>query len=534
MMRLLSVLISFFLCTILFAQDKENQNVELPDFVITGKNVVNIQSVNKKAPPVLSVISKDFLQPIYSTENLKVKEIQSKNLNPLSFKKEIDYFNGNLELKAGNYSQPEGNLYFSQPFSNGIIQLKLNGASLKAYVDNSEQTSFNGSANLDLYIKNNSKIFPGAKLSFGGSYGTNDFKFYAIPNPAKRTLNKGNVSFGFSNLLPKQFGFDLNVDDDFYTLKNESFEENLLKLKGYVRISLSKFDVASNIVYKKQTLTNFTSNNGNDNYLFANPRANLNFIDQFKISLGFTYSHVTGNDYYAPYASVSIGLTNNVTIIGEYSPKADFITQGMILDKNRYFNTIYFSNLFFKKTNSISATLKYEYFQIMQLDFGLEYYSTPNQPYFRKTLPFGSSNGEKFDLLTTSATSYSGFVKLILYPGEFGFLTSEIKFNSVEDNSGNKIPYIPQFDIYIKYNYNFNSSIVIEPSLRYLSKSFTDITNSTELKSFVDLSIRLTKIMNDKFSIFIEGSNLLNSSNYIYEGYKGLPVSINGGVSIRW
>jgi len=534
MMRILSVLISFFLCTIIYSQEKENQNVELPDFVITGKNIVNIQSVTKKAPPILTIISNDFLMPNYSTENLRVKEIESKNLNPLSFKEKIDYFNGNLELKAGIYSIPEGSLFFSQPFSNGNFQIKFDGSSLKAHVDNSEQTNYYGKANLNLYIKNSSKLFPGAKITLGGLYGSNEYKFYSVPNPEQNTLSKGNLSFGIQNLLNKYFAFSFEIAESFYSFKDEFFDENLLDLNGFVKVGLEKFDVASNIIYKKQSLTNSFAPRLSSTYLFANPRANINFIDEFKVSLGFTYSHITGNDYYAPYASVSVGLSNNVTIIGEYSPQADFITQGMMLDKNKYLNTYSFENLFFKKTNSISATLKYEYLKTIEFDIGLKYYTTPNQPYFRKTLPSGLSNGENFDLLTTNATSYSGFVKFILYPGEYGFLTTEIKYNRIEDNAGKQIPFNPQYDVSFKYNSNFNSSIIFEPSLRYLSKSFTDLTNNIDLKSFVDLSLRVTKKMNDNFYIFIEGSNLLNSSNYIYEGYKEMPISINGGISIKW
>ena len=530
MMKLLSFFISFFLCTILFAQDKENQNVELPDFVITGKNVVNIQSVNKKAPPILSIISKDFLQPVYSTENLKVSEIKSKNLSPLNFKEKIDFFNGNLEIKAGNYSLPEGNIYFSQPFSNGLFNINLNGGSLKAYEDNSDQTYFNGKANLDLFIKNNSDFFPGAKISFGGSYKTNKYKFYAVTNPMQRTLNKGNFSFGVQNLQNRQFAFAVNVTDDFYSLKSENFDESIITINGFTKIGLEKFDVASNIIYKKQSLTDSSGSSVNDNYLFANLRANLNFIDEFKVSLGFSYSHVTGNNYYAPFASVSIGLGKSVTLIGEYSPKAEFITQGMMLNKNKYFNTNTFTNLFFKKTNSIGITLKYEYLKLFEMDLGFNYYSTPNQPYFNR--PF--SIGEKFNLLTISAKSTSGFIKLLLSPGINGILTAEITYNSIEDNSGKKIPYSPQFKIIVKYNYDFNLSIMIEPSVKYFSNSYADIANTVEIKPFVDLGLRISKKLNNNIYVFVEGSNLLNHSNYIYDGYKELPVSLNGGVSIRW
>ena len=122
----------------------------------------------------------------------------------------------------------------------------------------------------------------------------------------------------------------------------------------------------------------------------------------------------------------------------------------------------------------------------------------------------------------------------MLSPGINGILTAEITYNSIEDNSGKKIPYSPQFKIIAKYNYDFNLSIMIEPSVKYFSNSYADIANTVEIKPFVDLGLRISKKLNNNIYVFVEGSNLLNHSNYIYDGYKELPVSLNGGVSIRW
>ncbi|HED07370.1 MAG TPA: hypothetical protein ENI57_04565, partial [Ignavibacteria bacterium] len=501
--------LSFMFFISLYAQEKQNQNVELPDFVITGKNVVNMQSVNKKAPPVLEIISKNFLQPVYSTENLKVVNIKSKTINPFTFKKKAEVFNGGAILKGGIYSIPQGSLFLSKPFSNGIFQFNIDGANMRAHVKNSDYTSVNGSAGLTFFVKNNSDILPGTKISFKGSYGTRKYKFYATANPSKRTLNKGRVSLTIQNLLSKYFVFNAEVSNDFHQLKDENFKENLLSINGFAKISLAKFDVASNIIYKKQILTNNLNSNSKrqPNYLFVNPRANLNFIDNFKVSLGFTYSHVTGNNYYAPYASVSIGLGSSVTLVGEYSPKADLITQGMLIDKNKYFDTSFFTNLFFKKTNSINISLKYEYLKFFEMDLGFNYYSSPNQPYYGINYEILVLRlASRFDLLTASAKSYSGYVKLLLNPGDYGLLTAILKYHSLKDDLGKTIPYNPLFNIYIKYLFNYNENISIEPSVKYNSSTYADLANRVEINSFIDLSIKISKRVNNNLELFLEGT----------------------------
>jgi len=458
-----------------FAQDKQKQNVELPDFVITGRNIVNIKRVNKKEPPVLDVISKLFLQPVYSTDILKVKLIESENITPLKFKKKENTFDGGAELKGGIYAIPKGSLFLSKPFTNGMFHLNVDGANMKAHVDNSDYTTAKGSIGIDFFVKNNSEILPGTKISINGKYGTKKYKFYAIANPKQNTLRKGNVSFVIQKLLNKHFAFSFKIDDSFYSFKDEYFDENLLDINGFVKLGLEKFDVASNIIYKKQSLRNSFAPKLSSTYLFANPRANFNFIDKFKVSLGFTYSHITGNNYYSPYASVSIGLGNSVTIVGEYSPQADFITQGMLLDENRYFGTWSFTNLFFKKTNSIDVSLKYEYSKFFEIDLGVNYYSTPNQYYFKPTLTNGPIGWDgSFHLLSTSAKSYSGYIKLLINPGDNGLLTAILKYHSLENDLGNKIPYSPLFKIFVAYGFNYNENIKIEQSVKFNSSTFAD------------------------------------------------------------
>ena len=517
------------------AQDKKNQNVELPDFVITGKNVVNIQKVNKKAPPVLDIITNNFLQPVYSTENLKIKEIKSININPLTFKKKVNAFNGSLNLKGGVYSIPQGSLFLSSPFSNGIFLLNVDGANMRAHVKNSDYTTFGGAAGLTFFVKNNSEILPGTKISFNGSYSTSKYKFYAAANPDERTLNESYVSVNIQNLLNKNYAFRTEISNNYRNFNDEFFKENVLNINGYVKIGLEQFDLASNILYKEQFLKNTFAPSSSFNYFFANPRANFNFIKRFKLSVGFTYSHITGNNYYAPYVSVSIGLGSSVTLVGEYSPQADFITQGMLLDKNKYFNTSFFTNLFFKKTNSIDVSLKYEYLKYFEFDFGVNYYSTPNQPYFRFTPTRGPFPWYgRSDLFTTSAKSYSGYIKLLLNPGNYGLLTAILKYNSLENDLGNKIPYNPLFDVNIKYGINFNKNIRVEPSLKFYSTSYADLANKVEINSYIDLSLRISKKINNNFDIFIEGTNLLDHSNFIYYGYKEQPISVGVGISIKW
>jgi hypothetical protein len=66
-MKIFNITVLMLLCsTLTLAQgnDKNNPNVELPDFVITGKDVISLQKSAKIDPGIISTISGDFLKPI--------------------------------------------------------------------------------------------------------------------------------------------------------------------------------------------------------------------------------------------------------------------------------------------------------------------------------------------------------------------------------------------------------------------------------------------------------------------------------------
>ena len=62
MKRLLIIISVLFFSILIFPQDneKKNPNVELPDFVITGKDVISLQKSKKLDPGFISTVSEEL------------------------------------------------------------------------------------------------------------------------------------------------------------------------------------------------------------------------------------------------------------------------------------------------------------------------------------------------------------------------------------------------------------------------------------------------------------------------------------------
>ena len=77
MIKNLIILIFLFATFSIFAQEqKQNSDVQLPDFVITGKDIVTIKKAQKIPPAFVSTISDQFIKPILPNEGLPVKELK--------------------------------------------------------------------------------------------------------------------------------------------------------------------------------------------------------------------------------------------------------------------------------------------------------------------------------------------------------------------------------------------------------------------------------------------------------------------------
>ncbi len=511
-------------------QQKQNTDVELPDFVITGKDVVTIRNVQKIPPDFVPTISEEFLKPIFPAENLPVKEVNTPVKGAISLDDSLNYFNGNIDAYVGSYYLPKANLNFSSPFRNGLFDSYVNAENRRAYVDNSERYSLNGGASLSLIINDNADFLPGTKFKLNGDYGTSNYKFFASQTPLlKRTLNDGDASVLIENLMSKYFIFSGKLTDNISSLVSENFTENMFNVAGFAQLSLAAFNLNASLDYKKQTLTNDINANSRFSYIAFKPTIGLDFTKLMKANFGFNYAHEGSNNFFSPYAELSLKLNQAFSFYGEFSPETEFLGGGYFLKQNPYFIPQRFTNLFYKKNLNFSASLKYQYFTYVEIDGGIKYFTSDNLPFFIDTAAVG-----KFDLATTSGKSFTAFVNLLFHPGPNGVFYGTAEINDTRDNFNNIVPYYPRAKVSMNYGYDFKNGFSAGASLIYCTGIYSDVQNQNLLNSYINLGVSGTYKLNNNFFLSLHFSNLLNHNNYIWHGYKELPLDVQAGLSYRW
>lgn len=533
------ILILFIIFSaLLYAQDtkKTNPNVELPDFVITGKEVVSVEKAKKIPPDFVSILSPEFIKPSYSPEELALKEFPNPLKNKLNLFDSLNYKNGWLEGGIGSYYLPEAKLTYSSPFTNGIFEGRLGALNQRAYVKNSDKYIFSGGATLYYFINSSLSAFDGMKLKLNGNLATSGFKLYgAALNPdTKRVLNTGDFSFTLNNFSGSEFIYDFEFSDELATLDKPDFSENLFGFSGFMQANFSAFNLGLKADYKRQFILNELQNNSEYYFVNIRPTAGLDLSDVLRIQVGISYSQDGNNSTSAPYASAALHINKELTLFGEFAPDAEFLTENYFIRINPYLNTGSITHIFFEKTNVLSAVLKYEYGRYFEIDGGIKYFAADSIPVFALNMLDGT-----FNIVKLKGSSVAGFINMLFHLGPYGIFYGTAQLEDARDELNNVLPYHPKGTASLKYNYEFKMGLGTGASLFYSSdflgaRTFTDSISTKNLDSYIDLGLNFSYKLTPGFILTLDVNNLLNHDNFKWPDYKELPLNIIGGIKFNW
>lgn len=527
-MNLKIFITAFFIATsVCFSQEEQkNPNVELPDFVITGQDVISIIRVEKMKPDFVSTISQEFLKPVLKPEELRIADLSIPIVGDLNLLDSVYYYKGFLSLNVGRYSVPSGELNYTFPFTRGSIHGIVAGDNQIKYDDNTDRQTYSGKLNFNYSLASDNEFLPGTKFTLGGRHKISSYKFYGSVDPGrKRTLNNGTAFFNFQNLYMKRFIFDISVSGDFTDLDEETFSESLLKAKGFGKLQLGDIKIGLRSNYQKQYLKTDSLGSVDFDFYFIRPSVSLKLFNIMMADLGFTFSGSGSDEFNKPFASLGIELSKNLVLLAEYSPVAEFLTSGQFLRENEFFVQQVYTNSFYLKKDHTEIVVKYEYDKYFQVDGGLRYFRTDNLPYYVNPGQEGF-----YRIAETDAKNFTGFVNLLFHLGPYGIFYGSLDISSTENSKNQQIPFYPTSIASLTYGYDFKNGLTAEATAKYLSKRYSDIENTSELDWLLDLGLEF-QYKYDKQILFSLGiTNILNRKIFIWDGYREKPLEVFFGV----
>ena len=514
-----------------YSQDDKTKvpGVELPDFVITGKDVIAVKKTDKIKPEFVTTISENFLKPSYSPEELEISEFSLPIQKDLSFLDSTYFYNGYIAAGLGRYSFPYVDALYGKPIDNGILRLKFSGFNNREYVDNSDRYGLKAGADLLYWTNIDSRFLPGTQFHLSGEYGTDGYKFFMSDNPTeKRSLNSGRLNLNIKNEFNPNFLFDINIDDQITSIQQEPFNENNLNLKAQTLFRISFLNIGAVADYRNHSIKNYPDvKTGNDIFIFR-PTAGFQFTQVAKGSFGVTISNSGGDKFFNPYASVAVKLSDALTLFGEYNSMPEFYGTSYYLKQNLYLDVDSLSSIYFEKGLQYSVSVKYEFSRYYQIDGGLKFFSAKDYPYFVNSYQKG-----KFALAKTDVTSIAPYVNFLFYLGPYGEFYSSAELNMLQNDNEDFIPYSPKLKLNAVYSYRFNENFIGSIRADYLSGRYADIENKIKLDDYLNFGVDLNYTFNEQFDFFASFRNLFNQKNYLWYNYQEVPLNFLFGVKYK-
>ncbi|MDP3683009.1 MAG: hypothetical protein Q8S01_03665, partial [Ignavibacteria bacterium] len=185
--------------TMLFGQ--ENPNVELPQFVITGKEAYEFPQLEKQKPELISTVSVQFFKPLYSPDELEVKEFSEPTMKSGEFLDSINFINGDAEFQIGNNILPSLSLTYRLPSERSMFSANVNALNQRAYLPFADRNKFGAKLFYSYIISDSSAFLPFSKIELTAFAENESFKLFASPLPDfKRQIFQGNVSTSLQNI----------------------------------------------------------------------------------------------------------------------------------------------------------------------------------------------------------------------------------------------------------------------------------------------------------------------------------------------
>jgi hypothetical protein len=519
-----------FLISFLSLSQEENQGVELPQFVITGKEVYSFPVADKIKPELITTLSADYIMPKYSPEEVKVVEFSE----PISSSKTgLDssfFWNGNVNVLAGINHIPKVNGSFYYPQENLLIYSDIKGAFRRAYISNADEFFMSGMGKLKYFIPKENSFLGGSNLNLNINLSHSSYKMYGSLSPTyKRDLAQGNFHIDMKNLSGTGILYQLVFEDNYSKISSENFSENNFSFNGFVKIPFANFEVSGRIKYLMQGISNSVKNNRTNNFFDSRAFIGLNLSKTAKINFGFDFAKYDTVVVVNPQMMLLLKLDRGIVLFAEYTPEVEFLGLTHFLNQNKYLRTDSSSSLYFKKGGQIIAAVKIEYKRLIDFYGGVKYLSSRNFPYFTDELSTGI-----FSLKNSDAKSFSLFFNIGFQPGEFGYFYTETIFSKTIDTLDNDLPYYPSITALLTYGYKFDFGLKADLKLNYRSKSFADIQNRITLDAAVDISLKAAYKMSENLELTGEIWNILNKKQFIWKNYQELPLDVLFGINYRW
>lgn len=525
-----SAIIAFYFLTHTLALAQEESKtapIEFPEFIIEGKERIDVPSGSKQYPNKPDPLTKtelDSLNPLRKqpTDLLPQKKYPRTIYN---YHKEIGYLKGEF----GTFTTPSLEAAFNYDYLDYSFYASGLFESSSGDAKNSDYSKAIFDIGADYTAPEKYWVFGGSKTKAKINFDNKGYNLYGSDDPASR--NKMNLGLNIHSDGYYE-GYNFSTGAGFRTLQLSDKHDDY-KTNAYDNTFFGYLDIKKSIgktVWGGGADLDFGSIKGSG-IMFLQAKVFASFLlgsdINIKILGGLQASEsqagITKGGLKAE-GNIEYRLNHNFTLVG-----------GLLsgLEKNSLFE---YSNL----NPYISTATQVEYPYNVFLIKGLLYFH-PNELFsFSGGIQFGvmddtpvfiSSDSSVFNISYQSVSKIRLLFEGILEPTNIDNIVFNIiaNFSNLTDN-GKIQPYTPIITLSTSYKRQWFDSFGTIIGLDFIGERYADIDNNISLDSYFNLKTKFFYNINDNLQVFLNIENLLNSDIYLWNYYKERGIYLSGGL----
>ncbi|MCB0732039.1 MAG: hypothetical protein KDC88_13500 [Ignavibacteriae bacterium] len=525
------LIIFCFALSILYSQEENrSQSIELPDFVITGKESITLPKIQKSSPDFIPLLSKDFFTPEYPNEDQTKVDLPKVETEVLNIGNYSQTTHALLRFSAGLETWPLGEFFYNDWSGNFSYNAHLFGKNELEYVDKAGLSLAGADIGAKYFVDHSSDFLPGLEIGFNGNYFYESFNFYGSATPKiNRITNNGFAGLDFNYVSDPFTNFGINFSNSYYQQKDDEIDENIFGTNAYFKLRISDFDFKIEGNFKNQTISALNQNFGNQYYYSSMATLGFKLYDILNLKGGIYLSESEGNTFFAPVAYGSLKFNKSISLYGEFAPNTEFKTLRDFRNLNRYYQLNNFVNLFIENKFNLKAAAKFEYEKYFEISGGVGYINSDNNFYFEDNLQNGFFTIHPEDI----EKSYA-FINLLFRKGPFGQFYGEIKLQNVSGQNDKYLPYSSTLESQMNYSYDFIGGFGLKLGLLYFGEAYTNYDNTEKIPQSLDFNLSMYYELFRNFNLTLAFENLLNDKYYYFRNYEAKPFDVLAGFEFRW
>jgi hypothetical protein len=524
--------------------EKKLPKIDLPEYVITGRERIALPSSTKLEPGGGQGMYLDpsRLRSVGDKESEEFLSLSQKSGGNLF--RNSQSFDGKLNLGYGRFDLKYGEGWYARRFAEGDFTLHGSYQAHNPYVEHSDAAMGSFDASAGLYLPQRLVLLGGSKVSGQFGYEGERYQFFGGPTPSlERTLDNVQVGLNLQSKASAPLRYESWVH--FRRLivrdKDQSREDDLsLGLRangdagGWQLRGEFSFDgdfLDQSIAWKDPDYLRLA---GGFRKLFGN----LDLSGEVTYYL-YRNSDSDFNSKLYPNLLVQYYLNHDLTLFAQLKPSVERNSLLRVVSENRYIgNDVQINHqddyvdvaggIQFDIVNRGTGRVYFRYQRIR--DFPL--YVDPS------TLGYSDFPAPYVDW----AVRYDGMARLASLNGEIlvdltaadqvsGTLIIRSTRNSV---TGDRIPYFAPVIITGSYAHRFPFGLSTQVDLRFVGERQIALSGGPALNSYslVDASAEYSFIK--EFSIFLHLNNIFDQHYAVWNGYEEVPFSLLGGITVKW